>query len=114
MCARYMLIPPLWHLWLLQTFAEHSELDAMIHPYEQLDLSDWYFTDTFKKFSRDIPYMPGSNPFPWSYQELRESVPYERFAQDPKVRSPYLRDLSTCSVRASHSSWAIVCGIFPT
>lgn len=57
----------------------------MIHTYEALSLAKWYFTDTHKNFMKDLPYPTTPDPFPWTYKEMRESVPYEKFAKDPDV-----------------------------
>lgn len=57
----------------------------MIHTYEALPLSKWYSTDTFKNFQKDLPFPSGSQIFPWTYKEMRDSIPFEKFANDPDV-----------------------------
>eukprot|EP01056_Protomagalhaensia_sp_Gyna25_P005123 Protomagalhaensia_sp_Gyna_25__5122@NODE_594_length_3046_cov_78_792484_g460_i1_p1_GENE_NODE_594_length_3046_cov_78_792484_g460_i1NODE_594_length_3046_cov_78_792484_g460_i1_p1_ORF_typecomplete_len362_score40_07Glyco_tranf_2_3/PF13641_6/0_00022Glycos_transf_2/PF00535_26/4_1e02Glycos_transf_2/PF00535_26/0_0026Glyco_tranf_2_4/PF13704_6/1_1Glyco_tranf_2_4/PF13704_6/1_3e03Osmo_MPGsynth/PF09488_10/0_38_NODE_594_length_3046_cov_78_792484_g460_i1751160 len=61
-------------------FEEHSELEALIHNYELIRLSEW--KTEFPKFMEPKEYLPENQTLIWSYEEIHDRLPIKAFENE--------------------------------
>eukprot|EP01056_Protomagalhaensia_sp_Gyna25_P005122 Protomagalhaensia_sp_Gyna_25__5121@NODE_593_length_3046_cov_78_792484_g460_i0_p1_GENE_NODE_593_length_3046_cov_78_792484_g460_i0NODE_593_length_3046_cov_78_792484_g460_i0_p1_ORF_typecomplete_len365_score46_14Glyco_tranf_2_3/PF13641_6/0_0029Glycos_transf_2/PF00535_26/1_2e03Glycos_transf_2/PF00535_26/0_01_NODE_593_length_3046_cov_78_792484_g460_i04541548 len=65
-----------------KTFQMHPELEALIHGFQLIPISQW--EEKFPRFLADKDYMPGNESFPWSYEQIHKGLPVKDFANEIK------------------------------
>eukprot|EP01054_Gregarina_sp_Poly1_P007900 Gregarina_sp_Poly_1__7899@NODE_449_length_8316_cov_26_811735_g367_i0_p4_GENE_NODE_449_length_8316_cov_26_811735_g367_i0NODE_449_length_8316_cov_26_811735_g367_i0_p4_ORF_typecomplete_len380_score35_35Glyco_tranf_2_3/PF13641_6/0_22Glycos_transf_2/PF00535_26/4_3e02Glycos_transf_2/PF00535_26/0_79_NODE_449_length_8316_cov_26_811735_g367_i056666805 len=63
-----------------RAFDLHSELEALIHGFTLIPLTQW--DDLFGKFIAPIERMPNNKTFLWSYDKLHAALPVDAFANE--------------------------------
>lgn len=65
-----------------RTFTLHADLEALIHGFTLIPLTQW--DELFPKFMQPLDYMPDNKSFMWSYERIHAALPIDTFANEPQ------------------------------